>query len=247
VTAPGRVLRLDVEYDGAGFSGWAHQPGCRTVEGVLRHALTTLWRQPVAITVAGRTDAGVHATGQVASTATASDMPAERIARGLAGILPHDVAVRRVSEAPPGFDARRDATARRYEYRLLLGPDSPLRRGRVHEVRRPVDAAAMATAAGRLVGRHDFRAFTPTRTEHVFFHRTVRECRWERRGDELVLVVAADAFLRGMVRTLAGTLLEVGTGRRRADDIGLLLQGATRSDAGPTLPAHALTLVAVTY
>ncbi len=245
MTAPGRVLRLDVEYDGAGFSGWAHQPGCRTVEGVLRHALTTVWRQPVAITVAGRTDAGVHATGQVASTATASDMPAERIARGLAGILPHDVAVRRVSEAPPGFDARRDATARRYEYRLLLGPDSPLRRGRCMRcagrsaaaMARPPGGSWAGTTSG--VHAHAHRV--------VFFHRTVRECRWERRGDELVLVVAADAFLRGMVRTLAGTLLEVGTGRRRADDIGLLLQGATRSDAGPTLPAHALTLVAVTY
>lgn len=246
--APGRrVLRLDVEYDGAGFSGWAHQPGRRTVEGVLRHALTTLWRHPVAVTVAGRTDAGVHATEQVVSVATRTDMPPERIARGLAGILPHDVAVRRVSDAPGDFDARRDATARRYEYRLLLGPDSPLRRGRVHEVRRPVDVGAMGVAAARLVGRHDFRAFTPTRTEHVFFHRTVLECRWDRRGDELVLVVAADAFLRGMVRTLAGTLLEVGIGRRAVDDIGRLLDDATRSDAGPTLPAHALTLVAVTY
>lgn len=242
-----RVLRLDVEYDGAGFSGWARQPGLRTVEGVLSGALATLVRHPVAPVVAGRTDAGVHASGQVVSVPTTCDLTAERIRAGLAGILPHDVAARAVGDAAPGFDARRDARSRRYEYRLLVGPDSPLRRGRVHEVRRPLDLAAMRDAARLVVGQHDFRAFTPTRTEHVFFHRTVLECRLDERGDEVVLVVEADAFLRGMVRTLAGTLLQVGLGRRPVERAAALLGGAERADAGPTLPAHALTLVAVRY
>lgn len=242
-----RVLRLDLEYDGAAFHGWARQPGMRTVEGVLSDALATLVRHPVRPVVAGRTDTGVHASGQVASVETASDLPARRIARGLAGILPHDVAARRVSDAPPGFDARRDARSRRYEYRLLVGPDSPLRRGRVHEVRRPLDLAAMRAAATAMTGRHDFRAFTPTRTEHVFFDRTLLECAVQERDDEVVVVVEADAFLRSMVRTLAGTLLEVGLGRRDPGAIAGLLTGAARSDAGRTLPAHGLILVAVRY
>lgn len=242
-----RVLRLDLEYDGAGFSGWAAQPGLRTVEGVLRGALETLVRHPVRLTVAGRTDAGVHARGQVASTPVVTDLGADRVRRGLAGILPHDVAARAVSDAPAGFDARADALARRYEYRLLIGPDSPLRRGRVHEVRRPLDMAAMREAASLLVGRHDFSAFTPTRTEHVFFHRTVTECRLDARGDELVLVIEADAFLRSMVRTIAGTLVDVGAGRRSPEGVAGLLGGAPRSAAGPTLPPHGLTLVGVRY
>lgn len=242
-----RVLRLELEYDGAGFAGWARQPGSRTVEGVLQDALERLLRHPVALSVAGRTDAGVHASGQVASVATTSAFSPERVQRGLAGILPHDVAVRAASEAPPGFDARRDALSRRYEYRLLLGPDSPLRRGRVHRVRVAVDLDAMRQAAALLTGQHDFTAFTPARTAHVFFHRTLLRCDLVERGDELVIDVEADAFLRGMVRALAGTLLEVGTGRRPAESMAALAAGAPRAAAGPSLPAHGLTLVAVRY
>ncbi len=242
-----RVLRLDLEYDGARFHGWARQPGLRTVEGVLSDALVALLRHPVTLVVAGRTDAGVHAAGQVASVATTADLPVERVARGLAGILPHDVAARAVADAPAGFDARRDARSRRYEYRLLVGPDSPLRRGRVHEVRRRLDLAAMRRAADALLGRHDFHAFTPTRTEHVFFERTLLECSVQERGDEVVLVVEADAFLRSMVRTLAGTLLQVGLGRWPAERAAALVDGAGRQDAGPTLPAHGLCLVGVRY
>jgi tRNA pseudouridine38-40 synthase len=246
--APGRVLRLDLEYDGSRFSGWASQPGLRTVEGVLRDALATLLREPgVAVTVAGRTDAGVHASGQVASVATAGDLPAGRILRGLAGLLPPDLAARAVSEAPQGFDARRDALARRYEYRVLPGPPSPLRRERVLHHPAPLDLAALREAAASLVGRHDFRAFTPTRTEHVFFHRTVTACDWERRGDELVLTLEADAFLRHMVRVAAGTMLLVGRGAWAPERVAGLLGGAPRGAAGPTAPAHPLTLVGVRY
>ena len=242
-----RVLRLDLEYDGAGFSGWAAQPGLRTVEGVLGPALATLLRGPVDLAVAGRTDAGVHASGQVASVGTAADLAPRRILRGLAGLLPPDVAVRAVRDAPAGFDARRDAVARRYEYRVLRGPPSALRRGRVLHHAAPLDAARMGAAAARVVGRHDFRAFTPTRTEHVFFHRTVTACDWAERGDELVLTVEADAFLRHMVRVLAGTLLLVGRGAWPVERVERLLAGAPRGAAGPTAPAHALTLVEVRY
>ncbi len=242
-----RVLRLDLEYDGAGFAGWAHQPGLRTVEGVLRDALTTLLRHPAEVVVAGRTDAGVHATGQVASVVTASDLPAARVRRGLAGLLPPDVAAREVADAPPGFDARRDAVARRYEYRVLTGPPAPLRRARVLHHPAPLDEGALAAAAALLRGRHDFRAFTPTRTEHVFFERTLARCDWERRGDELVLTVEADAFLRHMVRVIAGTLLLVGRGAWEPARVAALLGGAPRGAAGPTAPARPLTLVGVRY
>jgi tRNA pseudouridine38-40 synthase len=248
VSAPGRVLRLDLEYDGSRFSGWASQPGLRTVEGVLREALATLLREPdVMVTVAGRTDAGVHASGQVASVRTASDLPAGRVLRGLGGLLPPDFAARAVGDAAPGFDARRDAVARRYEYRVLAGPPSPLRRGRVLHHPAPLDAGSMRAAAALLVGRHDFRAFTPTRTEHVFFHRTIHACDWEERGDELVLVLEADAFLRHMVRVAAGTMLLVGRGAWTPERVGALLAGAPRGAAGPTAPAHPLTLVGVRY
>jgi tRNA pseudouridine38-40 synthase len=243
----GRVLRLDLEYDGAGFSGWAAQPALRTVEGVLREALATLLRGPFELAVAGRTDAGVHASAQVASVATDADLEPRRALAALAALLPADVSVRAVADAPAGFDARRDARARRYEYRVLPGPRSALRRGRVLHHPAPLDLAAMTDAAGRAVGAHDFRAFTPTRSEHVFFQRTVARCGWEARGDELVLTVEADAFLRHMVRTLVGTFLLVGRGAWPAERLDGLLRGAPRGAAGPTAPAHALTLVGVTY
>ncbi len=242
-----RVLRLDLEYDGARFAGWAAQPGLRTVEGVLREALATLLRGPVELAVAGRTDAGVHASGQVASVATSSDLPPERIRRGLNALLPADVSVRGAGLAPPGFDARRDARSRRYEYRVLPGPPSALRRARVLHHPAPLDPEAMADAARRAVGRYDFRAFTPTRTEHVFFDRTVTVCEWARRRDELVLTVEADAFLRHMVRVLAGSLLLVGRGAWPVERFARLLDGAPRGAAGPTAPAHALTLTGVGY
>lgn len=247
MSAAGRVLRLDLEYDGAAFSGWAAQPGLRTVEGELSAALRTLLRAPVELTVAGRTDAGVHASGQVASVPTTSELEPGRILRGLAGLLPADVSVRGVTDAPAGFDARRDARARRYEYRILPGPPSALRRARVLHHPAPLDAAAMDAAAALLEGTHDFRAFTPTRTEHVFFDRTVSECRVRARDDELVLVIEADAFLRHMVRVVAGTLLLVGRGAWSAERVAALGRGAPRGAAGPTAPAHPLTLVAVRY
>lgn len=245
------ALRLDIEYDGAGFAGWAVQPGYRTVEGVLLEALDFLVHERPPLRVAGRTDAGVHATAQVVSMKLAgSPMSREpaRLLRALAGVLPADVAVRAVSITPDGFDARADARSRTYEYRVLIGPPSPLRRHRtLRHVGQPLDRMALNACARMVCGQHDFRAFTPTTTKHMFFDRTVLACQWRDDGDELVLCIEANAFLRRMVRVLVGTMLECGRGYRSLDSFAGLLEGATRSDAGVTAPPGALTLVAVRY
>lgn len=241
-------LRLDLEYDGERFAGWAIQPDQRTVEGVLRDALETVLRAPVRdLRVAGRTDAGVSARGQVVSLVADGAVDLVRLQRALNGTLPVDVAVRAVSRAPDGFDARADATRRAYEYRVLPGPPSPLRRRRVLNVSWTLDVAGLRECAWAAVGQHDFRAFTPTQTEHVFFDRTVARCDWEERGDELVFCVEADAFLRHMVRVLVGSMLLVGRGHWDVARFSRLLDGAPRAAAGPTAPAHPLTLVSVSY
>ena len=242
-----QIVRLAVEYDGTRFSGWAEQPRRRTCEGVLRHALELILRHPVELHVAGRTDAGVHATGQVVSFASDAAVDLRRLAKSLAGVLPPDIAVRGVESAPPGFDARASAIGRAYEYRVLVGARSPLRRERVLHHPQALDLAAMREAAAICVGRHDFTAFTPTKTEHVFFERTVRDCDWASCGDETRFTIEADAFLRNMVRILVGTMLEIGRGSRPAGQMAELVAGAPRSAAGRTAPAHALTLVAVRY
>jgi tRNA pseudouridine38-40 synthase len=241
------VVRLEIEYDGTRFSGWAEQPGRRTCEGVLAHALQVVLRTPIDLHVAGRTDTGVHATGQVASFVSGAEVDLRRLVKSLAGVLPPDMAVRSAATAPPGFDARASAIGRSYEYRVLVGARSPLRRDRVLHHPQPLDLQEMNVAAAACVGQHDFSAFTPTKTEHVFFARTVRDCAWEARGDELVLAIEADAFLRNMVRILVGTMLEVGRGSRPADQMRELTAGAPRAAAGQTAPAHGLTLVGVRY
>ena len=242
------TLRLDLEYDGEGFAGWAVQPGQRTVEGVLRETLVTVLRAPIdELCVAGRTDAGVSASGQVVSVIIRADVDARRVFRALNGTLPEDVAVRGVTLAPDGFDARAGAVTRAYEYRVLPGPPSPLRRRRVLNVWWRLDHAAMGAAAAATVGQHDFRAFTPTDTQHVFFDRTVLRCEWQVRADELVFCIEADAFLRHMVRVLVGSMVLVGRGHWELAQFTRLLDGAPRSAAGPTAPPHPLTLVAVRY
>lgn len=238
------TARLLVEYDGSGFSGWARQPGARTVQAELERALgTILRRDDVALTVAGRTDAGVHAWGQVASYA---GEPAPT--RALNALLPDDVAVLESRVAAPGFDARRDATSRVYCYRVLARPQrSAMLKGRVLHWPRELDREALQACAAALVGSHDFTAFTPTETYHVRFERDVFAAQWRSEGDVLEFWIEADTFMRAMNRALVGTMLQVGAGRRSVDSFVALLKGAPRPAAGPTAPACGLYLAGVGY
>lgn len=242
-----RTVRLDIEYDGGGFRGWARQPGLRTVQGELETALATVLREEVELTVAGRTDTGVHALGQVASFRTSADLPSD-LARRLNGVGPDDVAVTAATVAADGFDARRDAQARSYRYRLLpRTAPSPFELGRALWWPHRLDREALDACAAALAGSHDFTAFTPTQTDHVRFERDVLAACWEPEGDVLCFRITADAFMRSMVRVLVGTQLEVAGGRRTPEDFAALLAGAPRTDAGDTAPPHGLYLESVHY
>lgn len=253
-------VRLDVAYDGTGYAGWARQPDQRTVAGVLEAALATVLRlrEPARLTAAGRTDAGVHARGQVAHV----DLPATAwlalaalptteasLARRLAGVLPRDVRVTGVRLAPVGFDARFSALARRYAYRVAdtLGACDPLRRQEVHWHQRPLDLETMKAASAGLLGEHDFAAFCRRRAGATTV-RTLRRLSWERaEGGLAVATVVADAFCHSMVRALVGALLAVGDGRRTPDWPGELLARRVRDPAVTVAPAHGLCLEEVHY
>jgi tRNA pseudouridine38-40 synthase len=238
------VTRLLIEYDGTGFAGWASQPGRRTVQGEIDKGLATVLRQPVSLTVAGRTDAGVHAWGQVASY----EGPPVRVA-SVNAVLPDEIAILAAEEAAPGFNARFDATSRAYCYRVLTrSARSVFERRRALHWPFGLDRLALDACAAALVGTHDFTAFTPTETDHVRFSRDVFCACW-RDGGEGVLEfwIEADTFMRHMNRVLVATMLEVGGGRRSVASFEALLEGAPRSAAGPTAPAHGLYLAAVGY
>jgi tRNA pseudouridine38-40 synthase len=238
------ATRLTLDYDGTGFAGWARQPGLRTVEGVLEEALRRILRRELRLSVAGRTDAGVHARAQVASH---DGDPAP--AGALNGVLPRDVRVLASEPAPEGFDARRDALSRTYRYRMFTrAVPSPFERGRALHWRHPLDRAALDRCASALAGTHDFTAFTPTQTDHVLFRRRVLRAEWrDAPPDVLEFWIEADAFMRHMVRTLIGTMLEVGGGRRSEQDFLRLLAGRPRRESGDTAPPHGLYLESVSY
>jgi tRNA pseudouridine38-40 synthase len=241
------TVRLEIEYDGGGFSGWARQPGLRTVQGELEAALATVLGEPTGLTVAGRTDAGVHAWGQVASFATSAELP-DGLDRRLNGVGPKDIAIRAAVGVEDGFDARRDARSRTYCYRVLArSAPNPFERGRALWWPQRIEGETLAACAKALQGRHDFTAFTPTQTDHIRFERNILDASWSSEGQILRFAVSADAFMHKMVRILIGTMLEASSGRRSVADFAALLQGAARREAGPTAPAHGLYLASVSY
>jgi tRNA pseudouridine38-40 synthase len=248
------TVRLDLEYDGSHFKGWAAQPGLRTVQGALEAALATVLREPVQLTVAGRTDMGVHALGQVASFVTGIEVR-DDLARRLNGVGPDDVAVTAATVVEDGFDARHSAKSRSYLYQVLArSAPSPFEQGRALWWPHRIDLNALEACASALRGTHDFTAFTPTQTDHVRFDRDVLQAGWTAEptanggnGQLLQFRITADAFMRNMVRILVGTMLEVAGGRRTIDNFTQLLGGATRSDAGDTAPPHGLYLESVDY
>jgi tRNA pseudouridine38-40 synthase len=243
------VTKLTIEYDGTDFCGWARQPGERTVQEELERALRTVLGEhasdgtPLRLTVAGRTDAGVHAWGQVASYGREAVDPLR-----LNGLLPGDIAVLASEPAPEGFDARRHARSRTYCYRVLARRTrSVFERSRAYWWFANVDRGALRECASALRGKHDFTAFTPTETEHVRFVREVRRAEWVCSGELLEFWIEADTFMRHMNRVLVGTMLEVASGRRGLEQFVALLGGAQRSEAGRTAPAHGLALASVSY
>jgi tRNA pseudouridine38-40 synthase len=236
-------LKLTVEYDGTGFRGWAAQPALRTVEGEVRAALSAVYPVYDGLAVAGRTDTGVHALGNIVSVDVDGGPPVKRAPDALNAALPDDVAVITADEVAPDFHARHSARSRSYRYRIWRRrAPSPFEQRRAWWYPRPLDEDRLAEAADLLLGEHDFRAFTPAETQHEVFRRTVLRAQWHRRGDALEFEITANSFLRHMVRTLVGTMIELPPER-----IAELVHGRPRSEAGSTAPPWGLYLTSVAY
>lgn len=246
--APAVRFRLTVAYLGAPFVGWQRQPNGPSVQACLEEALAGLVGAPVRTVAAGRTDAGVHARGQVVHLDLERPLPARALVHGVNPRLPAGVRVLAAAPAAEGFHARRSAAAREYCYRILrTAVADPFTGPFAWHLDGPLDLAAMRAATARLEGRHDFAAFALAGGSHRTSVRTLLAAAWREEADGLSLRVVGDAFLRGMVRGLVGTLVEVGRGRRRPEEMGQLLAGAPRSEAGPTAPPQGLCLERVYY
>jgi tRNA pseudouridine38-40 synthase len=243
------VLKLQLAYDGTSFAGWQVQPRRRTVQGTLESALARILDRPVRVAGSGRTDAGVHARGQVASAEVETGLDEERLRLGLNALLPDDLRLLALRFEPPGFHARRSARGKEYRYEIAQGEIlSPfLARYRWH-YRRRLDEKAMNLAAAAVVGRHDFSSFVSAGGQAGDHHREVRLARFDRgEAGDLVFRIEADGFLYRMVRNLVGTLVEVGRGRRAAAEMPTLIEARDRRLAGPTAPARGLFLQSVHY
>ncbi|RDV83390.1 tRNA pseudouridine(38-40) synthase TruA [Ammonifex thiophilus] len=243
-----RHVALKLAYDGTAFSGFQRQPGLRTVQGVLEEALARLTKEACPVKGAGRTDAGVHAEGQVVSFRTISSIPTSRLVPALNGLLPPDVAVLAAAEVPEQFHPRYDAVSKVYRYTFFRrAVRCPLTRFYALHVPEPLDVERMREAAAYLVGRHDFRAFQNTGRPVTSSVRTVFSCRLEEAGPFLYLWIEADGFLYQMVRIIAGTLLEIGKGRFSSEVVKRALVEGRRELLGPTAPPHGLCLMRVRY
>lgn len=244
-----RNVRLLLEYDGTAYHGWQRQKNALSIQEVLEKALAKLTGEPVKLLGSGRTDAGVHARGQVANFHTSSHIPLKAFHAGLNSLLPRDIAVLDAAEAPPDFHARKSARAKTYEYRILNRKEpSPLNRRYAWVVREALNREAMAQAAAALLGEHDFSAFRASGGSPGHAVREVFTAAWPPgEGGHLRFSITANGFLRGMVRSLVGTMVEIGQGKRPPEDLAGLLKSGDRAGAGPTAPAHGLFLVEVIY
>ncbi|UCG51483.1 MAG: tRNA pseudouridine(38-40) synthase TruA [Candidatus Latescibacterota bacterium] len=241
-----RNFKIRVEYDGTGFHGWQKQPGLRTVQGLMEDAVATIFGRHVPVHGAGRTDAGVHAIGQVCNFVVETSYSPVQVGRALSGVLPEDIQIRRVDEVDLEFHARFDACRRRYVYYLRTEPTAIGRRF-AHVVTYPLDVERMRAAAQSLVGEKDFTSFTPTRSSDVPTVCDVRSVDIKQKDDVISIEILADHFLHHMVRVIVGTLIEVGRGRVSPEHMETILCRKDRAAAGPTVPPNGLFLVDVCY
>ena len=241
-------IKLTIEYDGTHYHGWQIQSRGETVQLVLEKALATFFGSATRLIGSGRTDAGVHALGQVANFFCEQDPGLHRLQRGLNALTPEDITIKQVEIVPDAFNARRDARSRIYEYHVLNRPaPSPFFLHRAWHLHDPLDVAGMREAVGCLTGEHDFSSFQAAGCDAAHAVRTIYCASLESRGEILVFKVEATAFLRHMVRNIIGTLIEVGRGLRAPESFAELLASRDRTKAGPTAPAHGLFLIEVKY
>ena len=243
------MVKLLLEYDGTRYCGWQSQPNGPSVQAEVELALAALHKAPRRVAASGRTDAGVHALGQVCTFVEPDPLPLKAYVQGMNALLPADVAVRAASFEPDGFDARRSASGKRYRYRIENQPvRAPLTRLVSWHLYRPLDVGAMRAAAAHLLGRHDFRCFQASDCSCAHAVREVRRCEvLGEPGGRIDVVLEATAFVKHMVRNVTGTLVEVGLGRRSAASLPDLLRSRDRARAGPTAPPQGLCLEEVFY